>query len=196
MFLSFRDFTLLEAVTDKTVYMVFGRFNPVTNAHRMLFEELGKIAKKNNGIAFVFTSHTQDKKKNPLDYTTKIKYLKKLAPNGVKVIESKARNAAEVLTELGNNLGYKRAVMLTGSDRTDAYEKFKKYLKDFNLESLEIMTIGKQRNETSDDLDGMSASKMRQTVVDGREKDFIEKAPFDAKTNKQLYDDVKKGMGL
>lgn len=196
MFLSYSDFTLLEAASDKTVYMVFGRFNPATAAHRMLFEELGKVAKKNDGVAFIFTSHSQDKKKNPLDYKTKIKYLKKLAPQGVKVIESKARNAAEVLTELGNNLGYKRAVLLTGSDRYDAYVRFKKYLKDFNLDSFDVMAIGKQRTETSDDLDGMSASKMRQMVVDGKEKEFIEKAPFDKKTNKQLYDDVKKGMEL
>lgn len=196
MFLSYSDFTLLESLSDKTAYFVFGRFNPCTRAHFMLFEELGKIAKRNNGVAFIFTSHSQDKKKNPLDYKTKIKYLKKLAPNGVKVIESKARNAPEVLTELGTNLGYKKAVLLTGSDRTESYEKFKKYLKDFNLESYEVMTIGKQRNETSDDLDGMSASKMRQMVVDGKEKEFIKNAPFDEKTNKQLYKDVKKGMGL
>lgn len=196
---SFNDFSLLEESKGKKAFLVFGRFSPCTKAHLMLLNELGNRAKKEGGVAFVFTSHTNDTKKNPLPYKKKIFYLKKLAKlagNGVKVIESAARNGPEAISELGKTFGYTDVVMATGSDRAKVYSSWKKYTKDFGIKTFDVMVVGKERNDTSDDLDGMSASKMRKMVADGKEKEFIKNAPFDAKTNKQLYDDVKKGMGI
>lgn len=199
MMFSFGDYNLLEESKGKKAFLVFGRFNPCTKAHLMLLKELGKRAKEANGVAFVFTSHTNDIKKNPLPYKKKIFYLKKLAKlagNGVKVIESAARNGPEAISELGMTFGYTDIVMATGSDRAKAYLGWKKYTKEFGIENFDVIVIGKERNETSDDLDGMSASKLRKMVADGKEKEFIKNAPFDEKTNKELYNEVKIGMGI
>ena len=53
----------------------FGRFNPVTTGHEVLMDKAKAVGGKNYRI---YVSKSQDRKKNPLDYKTKIKYLKKI----------------------------------------------------------------------------------------------------------------------
>ena len=76
--------------TNKHVTFCFGRFNPPTLGHKKLFDTM----KKEGGEMKIFTSQSQDKKKNPLSYEQKIDYLRKLFPqyNG-NIIED--RNKAQ-----------------------------------------------------------------------------------------------------
>ena len=57
----------------KEVSFTFGRFNPPTTGHALLVNKLKKLP----GDKLLFSSHSNDKLKNPLPHKVKIKYLRK-----------------------------------------------------------------------------------------------------------------------
>ena len=70
--------TFLEAKGDTAVF-TFGRFNPPTTGHEKLIDALAKQQSKNAGsLMYVYPSHSQDAKKNPLPHARKIAYMKKM----------------------------------------------------------------------------------------------------------------------
>ena len=58
--------------------ITFGRFNPPTVGHEKLVVAVANVARKEGGEYFVYPSHTQDSKKNPLSQKQKIQYMKKM----------------------------------------------------------------------------------------------------------------------
>ena len=62
----------------------------------------------------IYISHSQDRKKNPLDFKTKLKYMKKIFPaHAGKIQNSKMRTAIEVAVELTDE-GYTDLIMIAG----------------------------------------------------------------------------------
>ena len=59
------------------VVVAFGRFNPLTIGHEKLAKTLAKEAKKRGALPILFTSSSQDSKKNPLSFKDKTMLLKK-----------------------------------------------------------------------------------------------------------------------
>ena len=55
-----------------TAIFTFGRFNPPTLGHEKLVTAVANVARREGGEYFVYPSHSQDPKKNPLDQTTKV----------------------------------------------------------------------------------------------------------------------------
>ena len=78
---SFKTFLVEE---EKTAYWTFGRMNPPTIGHLKLLDTLAKKAGKNP--VKVFVSQSQDKKKNPLSYTDKVKFARKMFPKHARSI--------------------------------------------------------------------------------------------------------------
>ena len=70
----------------KGVAFTFGRFNPPTVGHGKLIDAL----KKNSGgfDPVVYLSHSEDPKKNPLDYNKKHQYMTKFFGKKVGVVKS------------------------------------------------------------------------------------------------------------
>ena len=64
----------------KTAVFVFGRFNPPTIGHEKLLNALTATAQREGGKALVYTSSTQDAKKNPLSKNQIFQYLAKAFP--------------------------------------------------------------------------------------------------------------------
>ena len=56
---------------SKTV-ITFGRMNPPTIGHQKVVDKVKAEAKKQGAMPHVYLSHSQDAKKNPLDYKTKV----------------------------------------------------------------------------------------------------------------------------
>ena len=96
---SFREIS--EAKGDTAVF-TFGRFNPPTTGHEKLIDALARESKKVSGSKmYVFASHSQDPKKNPLPYPKKIAYMKKMFPKyKSNITTAKQRNVFEVATFL------------------------------------------------------------------------------------------------
>jgi nicotinic acid mononucleotide adenylyltransferase len=70
--------------------ITWGRLNPVTIGHEKLVNKVKSEAKKRGAMPHVYISHTQDKKKNPLDYNTKYNFARKAF--GPVVTKSNAQN--------------------------------------------------------------------------------------------------------
>ena len=58
--------------TGNAAVFTFGRFNPPTIGHEKLLKVVENTAKIQKGDYFVFMSHSQDAKKNPLSYNQKM----------------------------------------------------------------------------------------------------------------------------
>ena len=105
----------------KTAVFVFGRFNPPTIGHEKLLNALTATAQREGGKALVYTSSTQDAKKNPLSKNQIFQYLAKAFPKQRKTFQSRstAKTALEVAVELSGK--YDKLVMVVGSDRVSDF---------------------------------------------------------------------------
>ena len=190
----------ISEAKNKPVVFAFGRFNPPTTGHAKLVDVLNRLAKKVGGDAMVFTSHSNDKKKNPLNHKQKVNYLRKFFGKKVKVPDVSARTVFEIANALYSQ-GYRSIYMVAGSDRI---REFDALLKKYNgtkarhgfykFDEIQIVSAG-ERDPDAEDVSGMSASKMRAAAEQGDFNTFKQGV-----ANKQfadkLYKDVRKGMGI
>jgi phosphopantetheine adenylyltransferase len=161
---SFKDIN--EARGDNTAVFTFGRFNPPTTGHGKLLDALAKQAKKNGAPYYVFASHSENAKKDPLPYVKKVAYMKKMFPKHARsIFVDKARQVFEVAVSLYNK-GHKSVVMVVGSDRVTEFDGLlKKYNKlegkhgYYEFENIQVISAG-ERDPDSEGVSGMSASKM------------------------------------
>jgi phosphopantetheine adenylyltransferase len=194
---------LMEKAGDTAVF-TFGRFNPPTTGHEKLIEACGKQQGKNAGSKmYVYASQSNDPKKNPLPYAKKIAYMRKMYKKYAKNITTgKPRTAIEVAVELYNK-GHKAIVMVVGSDRVS---EFRDLLEEYNgvegkrhgyygFDNIEVVSAG-ERDPDAEGVSGMSASKMRQAASDGDFQSFEMGVPSSFAQRKELYRDVRKGMGI
>ena len=178
----------------KKVVFTFGRMNPPTKGHMRLVNQTKQIAKSERADAHVYLSHTQNPKKDPLDYKTKLSYAKSAFGNIVK--QSNDRTVIDILKSLQKN--YSSVIMVVGSDRVNEFSKLlNKYNgKDFKFDDIKVMSAG-QRDPDAEGVAGMSASKMRDLAM---KNDYVEfkmgAANKGEQKIKQLFLDVRKGMGL
>jgi hypothetical protein len=198
---SFKQFIVEE---DKTLYFTFGRMNPPTIGHEKLLEILSSKSGKNPYR--VYLSQTIDKKKNPLAYIDKVKYARKMMPKHSRFIM--LNKDVKTIFDAANaiyNEGFINIVMVVGSDRIT---EFKSLLTKYNgktnqrygfykFRSIEIVSAG-ERDADSENVDGMSASKMRASVSDNDFVTFTKGLPkaFSNKDSKDLFNSIRSGMGL
>ena len=194
--------TFLEAKGDTAVF-TFGRFNPPTTGHEKLIDALAKQQSKNAGsLMYVYPSHSQDAKKNPLPHARKIAYMKKMFRKYARnIITSKSRNVFEIAVEL-HNKGHRAVVMVVGSDRV---QEFDRLLNQYNgvegkhgyygFDDIRVVSAG-ERDPDAEGVEGMSASKMRAAAAQGDFDSFQMGVPRNFGDAKKLYDDIRKNMGV
>ena len=97
----------------ESVVFTYGRFNPPHLGHKMMIEEMLKMNKK----VVVVVSHSQNKNKNPLSVTDKVKILKTWFPN--LDIRASSRNAsiAKIAEKFDED-----SVMIVGENRSNAFK--------------------------------------------------------------------------
>lgn len=197
---SFKNYLIEE---DKVAYFTFGRMNPPTIGHEKLLDALAKQSGKND--YFVFLSQTQDKKKNPLNYNTKMKTVRKMFPRHARrvMINKGVRTVFDAATFLYDK-GYKSVVMVVGSDRVREFETLlNKYNGQkgahgfYNFQSLSVASAG-TRDPDDEGVAGMSASKLRAFASDNDFTSFAQGLPSSMgnKEAKKMFMDVRDGMGL
>jgi len=190
----------VQEALDKTSKLVFayGRFNPPTIGHDKLMREVISQARKNGANHIVYASASTDKRKNPLDQNTKIKFMKKMFPqNKIVGAGGNQRTFMEVLKFYDKMYG--EIIMIAGSDRINEFQKLAdKYNgKDYNYKSIKVVSSG-DRDPDAEGVTGMSASKMREMAKQNDFKTFKTGLTrnLSDRDAKQLFDAVKKGMGL
>ena len=117
-----KTFKELIEVKNSSAVFTFGRFNPPTTGHEKLIDALARQQSKNAGSdMFVYASHSNDPKKNPLPHAKKIAYMRAMFPKYKRnILSDKDRNVFEIATSLYNK-GYRSVVMVVGSDRVNEF---------------------------------------------------------------------------
>ncbi|NBP03088.1 MAG: hypothetical protein EBU90_23840 [Proteobacteria bacterium] len=189
---------LLESLPTKAIVFAFGRFQPPTSGHALLIKAVQKLAAANKADHVIFASRTNDKKKNPLPVDRKIHYLKLMFPRiNFVAANDEQRTFMEVAKAL--NAKYKSIIMVAGSDRVNEYtELLNKYNgKNYNFDSIKVISAG-ERDPDSDDVSGMSGTKMRNAAVEGNFDLFKKGLPSNLREidGKLLMNEIRKGMGL
>jgi nicotinamide mononucleotide adenylyltransferase len=181
----------------KVVAFTFGRFNPPTTGHELLINKVKEYS--GGGDYFIFPSHSQDKKKNPLSSDDKVNFMKEMYSSHKDSIiyDVAVKDALKALKWLEDK-GYTDAIFVVGSDRVSAFQFIKQYNgKDYKMNTVEIKSAG-ERDPDADDVSGMSASKMRQAVVEMDFKTFASGLPTTVNTNKdfikRLFKAIQEGM--
>jgi len=180
----------------KKVVMAFGRMNPPTTGHEKLVAKIKSEARKNRATPMLFLSHSQDKKKNPLSYEDKIKYTKKAFGNIVQ--KTNARTIIEVAKLLEKK--YDELIVIGGSDRVADFQKLLDQYngKEYAFEKITVISAG-ERDPDSDDVSGMSASKLRHLAATGKVKEFKAGLPArlrSSKDGKEMYDKIREAAGI
>lgn len=184
----------INEAKSTTAVLTFGRFNPMTTGHEKLVNKIAAEAKTRKATPLVFASHTTDKKKNPLSYESKVRYLQKAF--GSMVQNSDARTIIEVAKELDGK--FSDLVIVVGSDRIQEFQKLLTAYngKEYNYKTIEVISAG-ERDPDADDVSGMSASKLRSLVAAGDFDTFQKGLPTKLKSSGQeVYDELRKNMGL
>ena len=183
---------------EKSATFTFGRFNPPTTGHEKLVKKLASVGRGTDVL--LFSSHSNDKRKNPLTHKDKVKYLKKFF--GRMVVDANVRNVFEIANFL-HEKGYRNVNMVVGSDRIkefdmllNKYNGVKAKHGYYKFKNINIISAG-ERDPDADDVSGMSASKMREFAEKGDFEGFKDGVPSKGKNlAKKLYDDIRKGMGI
>jgi len=129
-------------------------------------------ARKNNANHVVYASASQDKRSNPLDVKTKVKFMKKMFPqNKIKAAGGSQRTFIEILKFYDKMYG--EIIMIAGSDRINEFQKLSdKYNgKDYNYKSIKVVSSG-ERDPDAEGITGMSASKMREMANNNDYRNF------------------------
>tara|TARA_B110000444_G_scaffold247248_1_gene269677 strand:- start:6819 stop:7643 length:825 start_codon:yes stop_codon:yes gene_type:complete len=196
---SFKEHYLEEAAAE-TVTLNWGRFNPPTIGHEKL---LDVSHSKGTGVHRIYATQTSDSNKNPLDWKTKIKYMRKVFPTHARMIlmDKKVKTIFDALT-IAYKDGFKNMELVVGSDRVTEFEKLvNKYngkkgphgLYDFK--SITVINAG-ERDPDAAGAEGMSASKMRAAAKDNDLVAFTSGLPKRYKDAKGLMNAVRSGLGL
>ena len=193
----------LELIEQKeNVVFTFGRFNPPTTGHEKLIQKVASVA--GNSPFRIYPSYSQNQKKDPLPFTLKIAYMRKMYPKYARniIADKDARTAINIATKLYDE-GFKNVTMVVGSDRV---KEFSSLLNTYNgvegkrhgfykFDNINVVSAG-ERDPDAEGVTGMSASKMRQLPSDSDFDSFSQGLPRGFKDGKKLYLDVRKHMGI
>ena len=180
----------------------FGRFNPPTIAHKELIDLVKRLATNTNGRPFIFLSHTQNNKTDPLSFQEKLNYLESVYGKEEVVFgDSNVKTIVQVLQKLQEQ-GRTKVVMVAGDDRLANFkELLNKYNNKpdksgkilYNFDTIKVTSAG-QRDPDAEGLSGVSASKARQYA---QEDDFenFSKIVMGGKASQSIYQSIQTKMG-
>ena len=191
---------------EKHGVLAFGRMNPPTPGHIAVAEKVNSLAKEKGAAEHkIVVSATQDTKKNPLSSDQKIKHALRMFPQGTHV-EAASKDMPTILHHAAkmHERGITHLHVVAGSDQQknfqdllDKYNGVESKHGKYNFKSITVHSSG-ERDPDAEGVEGMSASKMRELASTGKKKDFHSALPdkMDKKHKEELYNDVRKGMGL
>ena len=185
----------------KTCVFTFGRYQPPTKGHLKVWKKVGDTE---GDAHYIYTSHTKDKKKNPLDYNTKVGLIKSaLKENSInaEVVESEAKTIIDVVVDIANK-GFTDIIFVGGSDRlNDIVTLIQKYNdvpnkegNSYHFDTIEGVSAG-ERDPDSDSLEGVSGTKIRQFALDNDFESFKNNLAFsDESTAKEVMEIIKSNI--
>jgi hypothetical protein len=186
-----------------TAVFAFGRFNPPTIGHEKLIQKVQSMAKQVNGKGYVFLSHAERTQKDPIDFTTKLSYLRQhfQADKNLSFGDMRANTIIKVMKVLESE-GRTRVIMIAGDDRVMQFQKLLNQYNgqktkagniEYSFDEIQVVSAG-QRDPDADDITGVSASKARELAMKGQEHEFS-RMVMGGNNGKVLYDKIHDQFG-
>ena len=189
---------------EKVGYLVFGRMNPPTIGHGKLLDKLASVARR--APYHIYLSQLNDKNDNPLTYSDKVKFARKMFPRHARsiIIDKKVTTPFHALSAM-YDAGFKKVILVAGSDRVQEYDvRLNKYNGKkgghgfYNFEGgVKIVSAG-QRDPDGKGAEGASGTKQRGYA---KNNDFTGFAQGLTKAisnpdSRKMFNAVRNGMGL
>lgn len=195
-----KSFLQLTEEQTKKLAMLFGRMNPPTRGHEENVEGLKKMAAQNGADHLVIASHSHDAKKNPLSPDVKLKHLKRSFPDTNITTSSKEHPTILHHAAEAHKKGYSHLIIAGGGDRVEEYKKLLHHYNGkegrhgfFNFKKIEVKSTGERKQ-------GISGTDMRNHAQNNDFASFHKNLSSHMQKNtahaKELFKDVRKGMGL
>jgi 5'(3')-deoxyribonucleotidase len=184
-----------------TAVFAFGRFNPPTIGHEKLIETVLQTAEKANGKAYLFLSHKQNNKTDPLSLQEKQAYIQQFYPK-LSVGDRDSNTIIKALQKIQSE-GRTRIIMVAGSDRVAEFEKL---LNQYNgkpdkqgndlykFDSIKVVNAG-QRDPDAEGVSGASASKARELAAKGQWHEFS-KIAMGGDESELVYNKIQDALGV
>ena len=197
----FKDY-LIEEATAKHHVLAFGRMNPPTSGHMAVIHKVHGVADKHKAEHTVVTSHSQDKKKNPLSADQKLKHLKRYSSKtNFKAASKESPTILHHASEL-HKKGVTHLHVVVGSDRKkEMHTLLHKYNGStsagghgYNFKKITVHSAG-HRDPDAEGTHGVSATKQREHAKSGNFHEFRKGVPehVSDKHAKELMHDVHHG---
>lgn len=192
----------IKEANGKEATFTFGRFNPPTIGHEKLLDKVKSVAGSSD--YFIYASQKTDPKKDPLDYTVKVKFMRKMFPRHARniILDKGVKNVFDILVQLYDK-GYTKVSMVVGSDRVrefdaiaNKYNNVKARHGFYNFDGGVTIISAGHRDPDAEGVEGMSASKMREAVTNSDFQTFTKGLPSGFKGAQELFNAVRAGMGL
>ena len=189
---------------EKVGYLVFGRMNPPTIGHGKLLDKLASVAGR--APYRIYLSQSHDNRDNPLTYSDKVKFARKMFPRHARsiIIDKKVTTPFHALSAM-YDAGFKKVSLVAGSDRVQEYDvRLNKYNGKkgghgfYNFEGgVKIVSAG-QRDPDGKGAEGASGTKQRGYA---KNNDFTGFAQGLTKAisnpdSRKMFNAVRAGMGL
>ena len=194
---------LLKEDGRATAVFAFGRFNPPTIGHQKLIEQVLATAKKVNGKGFIFLSHSQNAKKDPLSFNQKLAYLRTLINDPDLEFGHSEANTVKKALQVIEAQGRTRIIMVAGSDRVMEFDKLIKQYNGkpdqkgndlYNFDFVDVISAG-ERDPDAEGISGASASKAREFAQNDDFANFS-KIVMGGEKSKTIYQMLQNAMGV
>ncbi|MAV94220.1 MAG: hypothetical protein CMA31_00860 [Euryarchaeota archaeon] len=188
---------LLRQLTEadgKTAVFAFGRMNPPTIGHA----KLADVVKQQPGTPFLFLTHTQKPKTDPLTFAEKVFFARKCFGENISIGHDNVRTIIDAMKFLYARK-FTDIIYVAGDDRVNSFnELLNKYNggDDYTFNSINVVSAG-QRDPDADGAEGMSATKMKNAAAENDLQTFKSGVcSTDPKVARMLFNKVRAGMGI
>ena len=191
--ITFKNF--LNEAREKTAVFAFGRMNPPTTGHAKLIKRVMTEARLALGVPMIYPSKTEDNKKNPLTYKTKIAVLTNVFGDIINT-DTTIKSPFDVLEYL-NDKKFSKVVFVVGSDRVAEFKKNMSKFVDSDLDNIKDFSVASagDRDPDAEGVKGISGSKMREYVKKDKFKKFASGLmTTNTKLAKKVFKELQKRM--
>lgn len=210
---------VLKEKKKKVAVFSYGRLNPPTIGHEKLINKIIEVAKEKGGDAYLFVSHKQNNKTDPLFLEEKLDIIKQFLAfqkNDIKIgnFEFKKINGKLEFPLITKNVlrslyiaNYTDVYFIVGDDRIKGMQFVKDYNNKpssknngqilYNFNTIELICAGK-RDFSSTGIDGMKAGKLRQFAIDNNFNEFKKGIPKNVNIEdiKNIFLKIRKNIFL
>jgi hypothetical protein len=189
-----------QTVDGPSVSWSFLRANPPTLGHQMVVDQVARNAA--GGDYWIFFSHSQDSKKNPLDWETKLAFARQIFQDHKDhlVDIGHIRTPSDAANWLYQQ-GYRQLNLIVGEDRVagmtelmNSWNSQAVRLKD-QREPVQItVSSAGERDPDAEGISGISGTRARAAVSAGNMEDFVASTGLEGAVARELFDAVAAGM--